>query len=425
MLVSERVETLFDLDTLDRPASRPQAASGARRRSRVSLTVHEDIAPLEAEWRAFQERADCTVFQSYEWLSTWLRHVGPHHVVRPAIVVGRDRGGAIEFILPFAVEGGAIRRLRWLASDLCDYNAPLLAADFAARFDGPALVAMCREVEELLAGNPRLRHDAIELTKMPAMVGSQANPFVRLPVSVHPSGAYLTALTGDWEGFYFEKRSSATRRRDRTKRKRLAEMGALGFVTADAGDIDATLAVLMEQKTKAFARMGVPNLFANPGYADFFRSIATDPATRDIVHVSRLDVGETPAATNLGLIFRGRYYHILASYDEGPVSKFGPGMAHLHDLMGHAIARGCREYDFTIGDEGYKRDWADTELVLYDYYGAITWRGLALTVPSVLIARAKRFVKRSPQLFELAQRVRARLGGGARKGDAAPAQDAE
>ncbi len=77
--------------------------------------------------------------------------------------------------------------------------------------------------------------------------------------------------------------------------------------------------------------------------------------------MSRLDVGPTLAAANYGLIFRGRYYHVLASYDDGPVSRFGPGAAHLHDLMRYAIEHGCNEFDFTIGDEPYKHDWCDTE----------------------------------------------------------------
>ena len=119
--------------------------------------------------------------------------------------------------------------------------------------------------------------------------------------TVNPSGAYLTHLTGDWDAFYTAKRSSATRRRDRTKRKKLGEFGEIRFVNpADERDILSSLDTLMAQKARSFARMGVGNLFAKPGYADFYRALASDPATRPLVHISRLDVGATPAAVNLG-----------------------------------------------------------------------------------------------------------------------------
>jgi CelD/BcsL family acetyltransferase involved in cellulose biosynthesis len=67
------------------------------------------------------------------------------------------------------------------------------------------------------------------------------------------------------------------------------------------------------------------------------------------VHVSRLEVGDAIAAANLGLVFRGCYYHVLASFDDGELSRFGPGVAHLHDLLRHAIEGGCTMFDFTIG----------------------------------------------------------------------------
>jgi CelD/BcsL family acetyltransferase involved in cellulose biosynthesis len=144
----------------------------------------------------------------------------------------------------------------------------------------------------------------------------------------------------------------------------------------------------------------VGNLFAKPGHAEFYRALATDPATKPLVHVSRLDVGAAAAAINLGLTYRGCYYHLLASYDDGELSRFGPGAAHLHELLHQAIDRGFKVFDFTIGDERYKRDWCDTELKLYDYIGAATWRGALIAVPMLAAQRLKRQIKQTPMLWK-------------------------
>ncbi len=70
----------------------------------------------------------------------------------------------------------------------------------------------------------------------------------------------------------------------------------------------------MVQKARSFARMGIGNLFAEPGHTDFYQPImAIDPATKHVVHVSRLDVGARAPAINFGLIYRDRYYRLLAS----------------------------------------------------------------------------------------------------------------
>ena len=96
---------------------------GARLPGEVRLAIYEDMAAAEPLWRAFERQADGTVFQSYQWLAAWQRHVGARQEVRPAIVVAQDASGA-----PFALFALAVRRARfareliWLGSELCDYN---------------------------------------------------------------------------------------------------------------------------------------------------------------------------------------------------------------------------------------------------------------------------------------------------------------
>jgi CelD/BcsL family acetyltransferase involved in cellulose biosynthesis len=390
-------------------AARARAPEGAFEDIRFS--VHEDLGSLAAEWQAFERDADGTVFQTYEWLACWQRHVGTSRRVRPAIVLGRDGDGLL-FLLPLSVcPGGFARTLEWLGSDLCDYNGLLLAPRFAERVDAERFRKLWAAIAHCLQHDARFHYDVVRLTKMPERVGGQPNPLLALGVTIHPSGAYLTQLAGTWDEFYTAKRSSSTRRRDRTKRKRLGDLGTVNLVTPEAdGEIVRTLDLLMEQKARSFARMGVANLFANPGYAEFYRALATEAASRPLAHVSRLDVGDTAAAINLGLVHRGRYYHLLASYDDGEVSRFGPGAAHLHDLMQYAIEHGCSVFDFTIGDEGYKRDWSDTVLTLYDHVAAASLRGTLVALPLTTAQRLKRWIKQTPALWALAARVRAVLG---------------
>ena len=298
-----------------------------------------------------------------------------------------------------------MRRLKFLGQDLGDYNAPLLARDFSRIVGRDAFGGLWRDTLALIAA--ALPHDMVVLAKMPKTVGAQQNPMLALETHLNPSGAYETALGPDWEAFYNAKRSSATRRRDRTKVKRLGEMGAVRFAEPqDASELARTLETLIAQKSKSFARMGVTNMFARPGHAAFFRDVATAERTRALVHLSRLDVGETWAAVNLGLTFGDCYYHVLASYDDGEVSRFGPGAAHLRELLRHAIARGCARFDFTIGDEPYKRDWCETEQQLFDHSAAVTWRGLPATALALAWRRAKRAIKQSAPLWNLVVRLR-------------------
>jgi D-aspartate ligase len=387
----------------------------------VDLTIYTDLAAVEAQWRRFEAIADCTAFQAFDWLAAWHRHVGQRRNVTPVIVIGRSTDEML-FLLPLAIERGhGARRLAWLGHDLCDYNAPLLAPDFSRRIPPGYFRAIWEQVQDRLQADPSLRFDWIELEKMPEMIGGQPNPFAHLDVTLNPSGAYRMRLEGTWDAFYSAKRSAATRRRDRTKRKRLAESGEVRFVTsADEAEAARTLETLIRQKRKAFASMGVADLFARPGYHEFFADLASNPRARHLVHISRLDVGDVTAATNFALTFRGSYYHVLASHDDGELSRFGPGAAHLRDLMQYAIEHGLDCFDFTIGDEPYKREWCDDRLKVYDHVRAMTWRGRAAAVVSVIARRVKRFIKQTPSVWRTFVQARAALGGRS----ATPSEDA-
>jgi len=376
----------------------------------LALSIHDELGAVADDWRGFERVANCTAFQTFAWHDAWQRHVGAVAGVRPAIVVGR-RHGNLAFILPLAIESrGLVRRLVWHASDLCDYNAPLIASDFTDSLCPGGFVALFAEITRLIAA--RTPFDAVVLTKMPDTVGGQANPFLTLATTLDASGAHFTSLGTDWDSFYAAKRSATTRRRDRTKRKRLADIGAVRFVTPAApAEIAATLATLFEQKSRAFARMGVSDLFAKPGVRAFFVDLATAPGSSDLVHVSRLDVGDSAAATNLALLFRGRYYYVLASYGGGPAARFGPGVAHLHDLMAYAMEHGCEVFDFTIGDESYKSEWSEVTIALHNHRRATSALGSVHVAATEAGARVKRMIKQNPTLWRMAVKARAAVRG--------------
>lgn len=397
----------LDEEALTEIRRAPVAVPGALR-----LAVHESLAAIEQDWRAFEQIADGTVFQSFDWLSTWQRHIGSVSGVVPAVVTGRDDRGQLLFLLPLAIEThGFARRLTWLGTALCDYNGPLLAPDFSKRVGPSEFSRQWSEIMLRLQGHPRLRFDVVDLDKMQDTVGAQQNPFMALGAWPHADNAYATPLGVDWETFYHAKRSSSTRRRDRTKRKKLAECGEVRFVNPDGvDDLAATLGTLIEQKSQSFAAMGVGNIFERPGHHAFYDTLATDPALRGVVHVSRLDVGAQTVAANLGLVFRGRYYHLLASYDGGELSKFGPGAAHMHDLMRAAIERGCSAFDFTIGDERYKAEWCDGQITLYDHVRPVTLRGVVAAAWIFAVGRAKRCIKQTPALWNAAYKLRTFIG---------------
>jgi CelD/BcsL family acetyltransferase involved in cellulose biosynthesis len=294
---------------------------------------------------------------------------------------------------------------------LCDYNAPLLAREFSQRVTPDRFLSLWGDLKTRMQSDPRLRFDHIVFEKMPQTIGAQINPFTYLGVMPNANSAYITLLGDNWESFYRAKRSSATRRRDRVKRVRMAEYGDIRFASAtEPDDIRRTFDTFWEQKQRIFARKGITDFFARPGYREFFADFATNPNSRHLAHVSYVDIGSSCAATNFGIAFGDCYYHVLSSYCDGELTRYGPGALHLRELLAYAIGRALRRFDFTIGDERYKLEWSDQRLRLYDYGAGATWRGWPASLAWTLQRRLKRFVKQTPLVWNLVCRVRSVIG---------------
>jgi CelD/BcsL family acetyltransferase involved in cellulose biosynthesis len=399
-------EKSADLNPIVAAQDDPRLALASTSAAGVWIEIHDRLASVETLWRAFETSADCTVFQRFDYLAAWQRHVGERTHSRPLIVVMRGHGEEVLCLLPLALEG---RTLRWLGQDNSDYCAPLLESDFERRIDAKTFPLLWAELCEALNREDMFRFDIADLRKMPETVSGQRNPMLALAALPNPSNAHLTNLTGDWEKYYSEKRSSSTRRRDRTKLKRLGEFGEVRMITPESdAELRATFDGLIEQKSAALARMGAHNLFADPGVRDFYLDLAAN--ARSFVHVSKLQVGGVQASTNLGFEHRGRYYYVLASYDAGETSRFGPGAAHLRALMERAIQRGLHEFDFTIGDERYKSEWADVELHLFDHIAAQGWRGLVPAFAKRIELRLRRAIKQNGWLWASVLKFRALMG---------------
>lgn len=386
-----------------------QSLPVSQARDRIRIDIVQDLAAIEPDWRQFENRAAMTVFQTYDWLAAWQRHVGSRFGARPAIVVGRDARQQIVFIVPLAVRRRFIWKiLTWLGYDLSDYNAPLIDPAFAAAQPPGWFAALWPDILRQIRRTTGI--DLVDFRKMPQTIANLVNPFSQLQVTENASRAHMASLADSWDIFY-ARRSSSTRQRDRSKQRRLAQNGEIRYIEPeDAADAAQTVAILVRQKSQALQRMGARNIFVTPGYCDFLQHLVEDPACRKFVHVSRLQVGDTAAAANLGLMFGDCYYHILMSYEIGEISRFGPGAVHLRELMQAAIRRGMKCFDFTIGDEPYKQEWCDRQLVLLDHIAAESPLGLPAVWGIRGFLATKYAVKNNASLWRLYTRARSFLG---------------
>jgi CelD/BcsL family acetyltransferase involved in cellulose biosynthesis len=189
-------------------------------------------------------------------------------------------------------------------------------------------------------------------------------------------------------------RSELTRRR-----RRLAELGNLTLeLVEDAAAFAENLDWTLRQKNGWMARKALANEFlATPEYRDFLlRVFATpSPGGRLVMFALKLD-GRT-IATRIATIDAVRCESFITVYDPAFASH-SPGQIILVDCLQWCHERGLT-FDFRIGDETYKRDWANGDCPATTYQLANThWGAISLTCDALL-----------QRLREMKDRLRTRI----------------
>lgn len=382
-------------------ASAPAALAA---RWQIALEVTSDLQPLEVEWRIFEQRAAGTFYQSFDWCRTWLETVGRDRKVEPRIVIGRNRNGAIAFLLPLA-----IRRLRgcrvieWLTTGELGYGYGLYDRGFlpeaAAWFAGEGW----RIVE--LAGPA----DALLLRDMPETLQGFAHPLLHWFSFRGRNSSLRLSIAEGFEAVHARKRSAESRRGQRKRDARLARLGEVAFgLPATREETHRQLDQMFDQQRERLALSGVHGVYG-PAERQFIHRLADVPGPALLPY--RLMVGGKMAAMMLGGNYNGTYWALISSIAQGPASRYSPGDAALRRTIEACARRGMSEFDFSSGDTSYKSQWADETIDLFEAVRGLTAKGYLWAFATGGAIFAKRLIKRSPILWQIARELRRRIAG--------------
>lgn len=320
--------------------------------------VTSDFVECKSDWFFLQSSPLAYPFQTYEWASTWWDCIGRLEAEEAAIV--RIYGGADDPIalLPLCIQKKrGLRSLCFMGGRLADYCAPLLSP--SATFGPGEILRVIRQIGR------NLGCAVVYFSNVPEILGgNSANPLVDEPFSPMNVLSHQARLSGDFESYFAKAFSSKSRYNLRRSEKFLAEGGGLEYrIARDAASLEEITLAMIAQKRNRYRATGVPDLFASPGYEDFFRVL--NRQAPDLVAVSALYKGNKPIATHWGMAMGESLYYLMPTFAEGESAKFSPGSILTMRILEDAWSKGLRVVDFTLGDEAYKKNWCDTSTRLF------------------------------------------------------------
>jgi len=166
-------------------------------------------------------------------------------------------------------------------------------------------------------------------------------------------------------------------------------------------------------KAARFREKGIGNVFAAVEVQAFFRTLfreALDEATPPFI-LHGLEVGgELVAINGCSVTPTSVVCEFGSIVDTGDNSS--PGFFLDFSCIEEACGAGKALYDFSVGDEAYKRSWCDVETVQFDTLLPLTARGRAAWALEMARAHAVRLVKSNGALWSLVKLVRTKVAGG-------------
>jgi CelD/BcsL family acetyltransferase involved in cellulose biosynthesis len=341
----------------------------------ASISVFDAMSDAEAVWRDFESASDHYIFQTFDWLRLWYDCIGVHESVRPHIVLVSGSDGQPLLLLPLAIhEKSGIKRLVWLGGKECDYHGPLLAKGFASRIDPQAFKDLWARV---LAALPAF--DLIFFEKQPATIGDQDNPFLALGCTPYVEDAHYTRLEGTWEEYFRAKRSSKKRGKYRNQENGLRKLGELSFgIVSEPSEIRAALKELFEWKSQQYDETGVQNNLRWPGRKEFYEGVVLDPQLKNTVKLFALKIDDQVISGDICAPYKGRNTGIFHFGYNRKLSKYSVGELLRMKITEWCFQNGLSIYDYSIGDDTYKKIWCENTLHLYSYAKPKTLKGWAL-----------------------------------------------
>ena len=353
-----------------------------------------DIEPIRSRWKALESSGASTPFQSCAWVSALLDKVGASLDVKPHILIVKERSSGEDLMLLPLVRRRAhvLRFLEMPDFGASDYNSPIVSRKIVS--DRTRVVEVWDAVMRALPAS-----DVLYLQKIPEIVSDTPNPLLSLNgVRTETYSSWQLALPENLAELEQKVLSSATRRQIRRRTRQLEELGDLRYIVPESGGgRRALFDVLRQQRQARFAALGRNNILASPEHSRFYDLIVRSGFDEGVLTVHGLKVGDETIATAFGLFWQKRFHLLMSTMASGKWLELSPGIVMIWKLIAHMHAKGCRTFDFTIGDEPYKRQLGATECTLSGYFRAQSPIGgpyvLGLSLRPSLVTIKRKLVK--------------------------------
>lgn len=339
-----------------------QIVGGTRSRPGARCEIVTDFSRLEQlsdEWqRLVLDDPVSDVFRHWNWVRAFYTAYAAELELRVLVVRRDDR--TIGF-LPLVQRG---RTLEFLGALESDYN------DLVSE-DGAAPLVLETALETLLSPDGPHGWDTLALDNLPA-ASRIVSSLPLLPPRLRRHAQQLPqfpSLTVDFASNRAEVLDALLRKEQpRRSERKLQKAGRVALRHIEAREeAREHLAIFFRQHIQRCAVNGMRSQFLTPQRRAFYEAMVEHCDLTRELRFAVLEWDGRPLAYHFGLQFHGKFVWYKPSFDVD-YWEFSPGDVLLRHLFRYAVESDLREFDFSVGDEPYKKRFANRAKPNYAVY---------------------------------------------------------
>lgn len=387
--------------------SKGLAAISAIRDSGLLPVLDASVGSADAlaAYAAFCEAALFAPAQSASWARNWTAHTRPDMLVATLRADGRP-------VLALALEvtrKGPFRIARFMGGRHANGNFAAADRAWATQADAGSLKPL---FEAIARSRPDI--DLVALERLLPDLDGVANPLAALAGSPSPNLSLAVDLDGGFDAVLSRTSAKRKRKKHRSQIRKFETAGPWRRLeAATPEEVDRLLQAFFAMKEARFRKMGIANVFGEAEVQAFFRAIFGDALAEKtppfVLH--GLEVAGKLRAVTGSSVCGHRLICEFGSIADDELGHASPGDFLFFENIQEACQRGFAVYDFSVGDEPYKRLWCDIETRHVDVLVPLSAKGRALALSMRQGARLISFVKTNPILWKITKRLRRKAAG--------------
>jgi CelD/BcsL family acetyltransferase involved in cellulose biosynthesis len=315
---------------------------------------------LKPEWNELVRRSSFdTVFLTWEWQSTWWKHLGEGKLLLLGIRGGED--GRLLGIAPlFATQAQSGLAILYLVGcrDVSDYLDLIVERGKEDRVYGALLDYLEREGPAWdLIDLCNIPQDSPTLVRLRELADGRGYQTLVEVEDVCP----IITLPATWDDYLMSLDKKQRHEVRRKLRRADAETDTRFVIIGPDHDLESEMQAFIELHQKSTPDK---DEFMDPRMEGFFQDVARVLQSQDWLQLAFVEMGGEKAAGLLSFDYGDAILVYNSGYDPLRFRHLSPGIIVTARCIEHAISLGRTKFDFLRGDEVYKYRFGaqDTEV---------------------------------------------------------------